>query len=130
MRGHSTCYIHSAGLVKQARLNAAHLSGDLDRIQRAEMRAERNRMRVLWRRDPRQPGRTIMLVSEDEGACRTWAAGQGFRLDILDRDFPAFSDSCRWIWARASRKLISGDELIAKIALLRTRITEASHAFD
>ena len=57
----STCFRHSGGAVKRARLVAAHLSGDLDRIQRAEMRSERNRLRVLWRRDPREPGRTIML---------------------------------------------------------------------
>ena len=71
-----------------------------------------------------------MLVADDEATCRAWAARHGFQLDVLDRDFPAFSDACRWIWARASRKLISDDELIAKIARLRNRITEASHAFD
>ena len=63
MRGHSKCFCHSGGSVKRARLAAAHLSGDLDRIHRAEMRAERNRLRVLWRRDPREPGRTIVLVA-------------------------------------------------------------------
>ena len=62
MRGRSTCFRHSgSAAAKRARLAAAHLSGDVDRIQRAEMRAERNRLRVLWRRDPREPGRTIML---------------------------------------------------------------------
>ena len=101
MRGRSTCFRHSGtAAAKRARLAAAHLSGDLDRIQRAEMRSERNRLRVLWRRDPREPGRTIMLVADDEAACRAWAARQGFQLDVLDRDFPAFSDACRWIWAR------------------------------
>ena len=44
------------------RLAAAHLSGDVDRIQRAEMGSTRNRTSVAWRRDPREPGRTIMLV--------------------------------------------------------------------
>ena len=78
---------------KRARLAAAHLSGDLDRIQRAEMRAERNRLRALWRRDPREPGRTIVLVAADEATCRAWAARQGFQLDLLDRDLPAFSDA-------------------------------------
>ena len=106
------------------------LSGDLDRIQRAEMRAERNRLRVLWRRDPREPGRTIMLVTADEATCRAWAARQGFQLDVLDRDLPAFADACRWIWARMSRGLISDDDLTAKLARLRNRITEASRAFD
>ena len=62
MRGRSTCFRHSgSAAAKRARLAAAHLSGDFDRIQRAEMRAERNRLRSLWRRDPREPGRTIML---------------------------------------------------------------------
>ena len=120
----------AAVLVKRARLAAAHLSGDLDRIQRAEMRSERNRLRALWRRDPREPGRTIMLVAADEATCRAWAARQGFQLDVLDRDFPAFADACRWIWARMSRGLISDDELTAKLARLRNRITEASRAFD
>ena len=71
-------------------------------------------------------GRTIMLVPGDEAACRAWAARQGFQLDVLDRDFPAFSDACRWIWARMSRGLISDDDLAAKLARLRSRITEAS----
>jgi hypothetical protein len=114
--------------VKRDRLATAHLSGDVDRIQRAEMRAERNRLRVLWRRDPREPGRTIVLVADDEATCRAWAAGQGFQLEFLDRHLPAYSDACRWIWARMSRGLTSDDELIAKVGRLRNRITEASHA--
>jgi len=129
MRGRSTCFRHSGNAVaKRARLAAAHLSGDLDRIQRTEMRSERNRLRVLWRRDPREPGRTIMLVAADEAACQAWSARQGFQLDVLDRELPAFSDACRWIWARMSRGLISDDELIVKLARLRNRIKEASHA--
>ena len=71
-----------------------------------------------------------MLVAGDEAACRAWAARHGFQLDVLDRDFPAFSDACRWIWARMSRGLISDDELAAKLARLRSRITEAGRAFD
>ena len=131
MRGRSTCFRHSgSAAVKRDRLAAAHLSGDVDRIQRAEMRSDRNRMSVAWRRDPREPGRTIMLVPADEAACQAWAARQGFQLGDLDRDFPAFSDACRWIWARMSRGLISDDDLTAKLARLRNRITEASHAFD
>ena len=130
MRGHSTCFRHSGGSVKRARVIAARLSGDLDRIQRAEMRSERNRLRVLWRRDPREPGRTIVLVAADEATFQAWAARQGFQLDVLDRDFPAFSDACRWIWARMSRGLISDDDLTAKLARLRNRLTEASHAFE
>jgi hypothetical protein len=131
MRGRSTCFRHSgSAAAKRARLAAAHLSGDSDRIQRSKMRSERNRLRILWRRNPREPGRTIMLVANDEAACRAWAARQGFQLDLLDRDLPAFSDACRWIWARMSRGLISGDELAAKITRLRNRITEATRAFD
>ena len=114
--------------MKRSRLAAAHLSGDVDRIQRAEMRLERNRLRVLWRRDPREPGRTIALVADDEAICRIWAARQGFQIDVLDRDFPAFSDACRWIWARMSRGLISDDEVTAKLARLRSRIMGASRA--
>ena len=38
--------------------------------------------------------------------------------------------ACRWIWARMSRGLISDDDLTAKLARLRNRITEASRAFD
>ena len=60
-----------------------------------------------------------MLDAADEAACRAWAARQGFQLDLLDSDLPAFSDACRWIWARKSRGLISDDELAAKIARLR-----------
>ena len=130
MRGHSTCFRHSGGSVKRARLTAAHLSGDLDRIQRAEMRSERNRLRALWRRDPREPGSTIMLVPTDEASCRAWAARQGFRLDLLDRDLPAIADAIRWVWARMSRGLMNDDELAAKITRLRNRIAEASRAFD
>jgi hypothetical protein len=130
MRDQSTCYRHGGGAGKRARLAAAHLSGDLEHIQRAEMRSERNRLRVLWRRDPREPGRTIMLVANDEATCRAWAARQGFQLDLLDRDLPALSDACRWIWARMSRGLISDDDLTAKLARLRSRIMEEGHAFD
>jgi hypothetical protein len=125
MRGRSTCFRHSgSAAAKRMRLAAAHLSGDLDRIERAEMRSARNRLRSLWRRDPREPGSTIMLTSSDEAACQAWAARQGFQLGVLDRDFPAFSDACRWIWARMSRGLISDDDLTAKLARLRNRLTE------
>jgi hypothetical protein len=131
MRGRSTCFRHSGSAVaKRARLAAVHLSGDLDRIQRAEIRSERNRLRALWRRDPREPGRTIMLDPADEAACQAWAARQGFQLDLLDRDLPGISDACRWIWARMSRGLISDDDLTAKLARLRSRIMEEGHAFD
>ena len=71
-----------------------------------------------------------MLVPADEAACQAWAARQGVQLGVLDRDFPAFSDACRWIWARMSRGLISDDDLVVKLARLRSRITEANHAFD
>ena len=131
MRGRSTCFRHGGTpAVKRDRLATAQLSGDVDRIRRAEMRAERNRLRVLWRRDPREPGRTIVLVADDEATCRTWAARQGFQLEFLDSLLPAYSDACRWIWARMSRGLTSDDELIAKVGRLRNRITEASHAVD
>jgi hypothetical protein len=131
MRGRSTCFRHSGSAeAKRVRLATAHLSGDLDRIQRAEMRAERNRLRTVWRSDPRQPGRTIMLDPADEATCRAWAARQGFPLDVLDRDFPAFSDACRWIWARMSRGLIGDDDLNVRLTRLRNRITEASRAFN
>jgi hypothetical protein len=116
--------------VRRGRLVAAHLSGDAARVRRAELRSERNRLRVVWRRDPREPGRTIMLVPADEATCRAWAARQGFRLDVLDHNFPAFSDAFRWIWARKSRGLISDDDLTAKLTRLRNRITEATrHAY-
>jgi hypothetical protein len=128
MHGRTVCFRHGgAAAVKRARLAAAHLSGDLDRIQRAEMRSERNRLRSLWRGDPTKPGKTIILVPNDEAACRTWAARQGFQLDVLDRDFPAFSDACRWIWARMSGGVISDDETAAKLARLHSRIMEVSH---
>ena len=131
MRGRSTCFRHSgSAAAKRERLAAAHLSGDADRIQRAEMRSERNRLCALWRRDPREPGRTIVLVANDEATCRAWVTRQGFQLDILDREFPAFSDACRWIWARMSRGLIGEDEVTTKLARLRSRITEASRAYD
>jgi hypothetical protein len=128
MHGQSTCYRHGGGAGKRARLAAALLSGNLDRVQRAEMRAQRNRLRVIWRHDPRAPGRTIILVPEDEAACRAWAARQGFLLDVLDRDFPAFSDAARWIWAWQS--LISNDDMAAKLARLRNRFLEVSRALD
>jgi hypothetical protein len=85
---------------------------------------------VLWRRDPRAPGRTIVLDTADEATCQAWAARQGFQLDLLDRDLPAIADAIRWIWARMSRGLISDDDLTAKLARLRNRIAEASRAFD
>jgi hypothetical protein len=94
------------------------------------MRSERNGLRALWSRNPREPGRTIMLHPVDEATCRAWAAQQGFQLDLLDRDLPAFSDACRWIWARMSRGLISDDDLTAKLARLRIRIMEEGRAFD
>jgi hypothetical protein len=94
------------------------------------MRLHRNQLRALWRRDPREPGQTIMLTPRDEATCRAWASRQGFQLDALDWEFPAFSDALRWLWARMSRALISGDELSAKIARLHYRISEADHAFD
>jgi hypothetical protein len=81
-------------------------------------------------RDPRQPGRTIVLVPVDEAICQAWAARQGFNLEILDHELPAFSDACRWIWARVSRGLISDDELTIKLKRLRIRITEATDAFN
>jgi hypothetical protein len=125
MRGRSTCFRHSGGGAVKRALAAAHLSGDSDRIERAQMRLNRNRLHVLWRRDPREPGRTIVLVPADEAACKAWAARQGLQLDALDRDFPAFSDACRWIWARMSRGLINDEEVAAKLARLRSRIMEA-----
>src|SRR6188472_2843412 len=125
MRGRATCFRHSgSAAAKRARLAAAHLSGDTDRIQRAEMRSERNRLRALWRRDPREPGRTIMLTSSDEATCHAWAARHGFQLDLLDRDLPAIADALRWTWARMSGGLISDDDLSARLARLRDRITE------
>ena len=131
MRGRSTCFRHGgSAAAKRARMIAAGLSGDPDRVRRAHMRLNRNQLRSLWRRDPREPGRTIILMPRDEAACQAWAARQGFQLDLLDRDLPAFSDACRWIWARMSRGLISDDDLTAKLARLRSRITEASRAFD
>jgi hypothetical protein len=102
----------------------------MDRIQRAEMRSERNRLRTLWRRDPREPGQTIVLVPKDEELCRAWASEQGLRLEMLDRGFPAFSDMLRWLWARMSRGLISDDDLNTKLDRLRSRIMEASRAVD
>ncbi len=131
MRGRSTCFRHGGtAAAKRARLTAAHLSGDLDRIQRAEMRSERNRLRALWRRDPRALGRTIVLTPDDQAGCSSWLARQGFLLEVLDRDFPAFSDAARWLWVRQSRGLISDDDLAAKLKRLRARIMEASRAFD
>ena len=131
MRGRSTCFRHGgSAAAKRARLAAAHLSGDLDRIARTELRLARNRLRSLWRRDPRELGRTIVLIEADEATCRAWAARQGFQLDLLDRDLPAVSDACRWSWARMSRGLISNDDLTVKLARLRNRIAEASRGFD
>jgi len=131
MRGRSTCFRHSgAAAAKRDRLIAAQLSGDVHRILRAQMRSDRNRMSIAWRRDPREPGRTITLVPADEAACQTWAIRQGFQLDVLDRELPAFSDACRWIWARMSRGLISYDDLTIKLVRLRNKIVEAARAFD
>ena len=130
MRGRSTCFRHSGGAAKRMRLAAAHLSGDLDRIQRAEMRAQRNRLRVIWRRDPREPGRTIVFVAADEAACRVWAAKQGFQLHVLDCELPAIADAIRWVWVRMSRGLIGDDDVTSKLVRLRNRIAEASRAFD
>ena len=130
MRGRSTCFCHSGGAAQRARLTAAGLSGDPGRIERAQMRSDRNRLSALWRRNPSVPGRTIILVPGDEAACRAWAARQGFQLDALDRDFPAFSDACRWTWARMMRGLIGDRDLAVKLAQLRSRLQEATGAFD
>ena len=100
-----------------------YLSGDLDRIQRSEMRIQRNALRVTWRNDPRVVGKTILLIPDDERACEEWAATEGLSLEILDHDFPAFADAARWIWVR--RGLICDEELATKIARLRNRIAEA-----
>ena len=119
MRGRSTCFRHSGNAAaKRARLAAAHLSGDVDRIQRAEMRAERNRLRSLWRRDPREPGRTIMLTSSDEATCRAWAARQGIQLDVLDRDLPGvrrcdadgLGRACRAVWSATTTWSLSSPD--------------------
>lgn len=129
MRNQQTCFRHNAA-AGRGRLVAAHLSGDLDRIQRAKMRAERNRLCVLWRRNPCEPGRTIVLIPSDEATCHEWAARQGFQLELLDRDLPAISDALRWIWARTSRGLINEDDLALKLARLRSRMMEVSRATD
>jgi len=63
-----------------------------------------------------------MLVPADEASCQAWAAREGFQLDLLDRDLPAFSDAIRWIWARMSRGLISEGDLNVKLARLRSRM--------
>jgi hypothetical protein len=131
MRGRSTCFRHGGtAAAKRDRLAAAHLSGDVDRIQRAEMRSERNRLRALWRRDPSEPGRTIMLESADEADCKVWAARQGFQLDVLDNSLPAFADVVRWTWARMSRGLICDSDLNRKVRQLHSRIMEASRSID
>jgi|SRR3954467_11232950 hypothetical protein len=131
MRGRSTCFRHSKSpRSKQTRLAAAYLSGNLDRIQRAEMRLERNRLCVIWRRDPRVAGRTIILTPDDEEHCRVWASQHGFQLTLLDQDLPAFSDALRWLWARRSRGLVSDDDMSAKLPRLRSRIMEASCVAD
>ena len=127
MRNSARCIRHIGTAAKRARL-AAYLSGDLDRIQRSEMRIQRNALRVTWRNDPRVVGKTILLIPDDERACEEWAATEGLSLEILDHDFPAFADAARWIWVR--RGLICDEELATKIARLRNRIAEAGHAFD
>ena len=131
MRGRSTCFRHGgSSKVKQTRLAAAYLSGDLTRIQRAEMRLERNRLCMLWRHDPHQPGKTIILTPDDEEICRAWAMQQGFELALLDDDLPAFSDALRWLWARRSRGLISEEDFSSKLTRLRSRTMEATRAVD
>ena len=131
MRGRSTCFRHSgSAAAKRARLAAAHLSGDVDRIQRAEMRAERNRLRSLWRRDPREPGRTIVLVAAMRRPVEHGQRGRAFSSMSSIAIFRRSPMRCRWIWARMSRGLISDDDLAAKLARLRNRIAEASRAFD
>ena len=131
MRGRSTCFRHSGRLRPNARGWWRHTFPETSTASSAP-RCEQNATGCasLWRRDPREPGRTIMLIAADEATCRAWAARQGFQLDVLDRDLPAFADACRWIWARMSRGLISDDDLTAKLARLRNRIAEASRAFD
>ena len=129
MRNRVRCFRHIGGsAAKRARLSAAYLSGDLDRIRRTQMRIQRNELRLIWKNDPRSPGKTILLVPADERACEEWAAKEGLSLGILDHDFPAFADGVRWLWAR--RGLIRDEELATKIARLRSRVTEAGHAFD
>jgi hypothetical protein len=131
MRGRSFCFRHvGTAAVKRVRLINANRSGDVDRIERAAMRSQRNQLRGIWRHDPRAPGRTIMLVADDEAACRAWSARLGFQLDVLDNSLPGVADPLRWLWARAARGLLSDDDLTAKLARLRNRIMEATHAPD
>ena len=93
-RGRPTCFRHGGSpQAKRTRLANAYLSGNSDRIQRAEIRSERSRLCTLWRRDPSEPGRTIVLTPDDEQICRAWASQQGLKIDILDDHFPAFSDA-------------------------------------
>ena len=108
MRDHSTCFRHSGGSVEGARLIAARLSGDLDRIQRAEM--DQNAIGCVSsggeiRASP--AGRLCYLA--DEAFCRAWAARQGFS-SISSTATSGVLDACRWIWARKSRGLIRRDD--------------------
>ena len=126
MRGRSTCFCHSGGAVKRERFAAAHLCGDVARLERAQLRYERNWLRVVWRGDPREPGRTIVLVAADEATCQAWTLRQGFDLKDLDRNYPGIADTCRWLWVRTRRGLVP--DLDARLARLRSRIMEASRA--
>ena len=56
--------------------------------------------------------------------------GRAFSLMYSTAIFRRSQMRCRWMWARMSRGLISDDDLTAKLARLRNRITEASRAFD
>ena len=130
MRGTRRCFCHSGGAAADRRLLEANLSGVVDRALLAEARRNRNRLRNIWQGDPTTRGSTISLEWADEAACTTWATTQGFELDVLDDDLPAFADSCRWLWARRSRGLIGDSDLNRKVRQLHSRIMEAKRDLD
>ena len=131
MRGRSTCFRHS-GSAAAKRLRLAARIFPVTSTESSAPRCEQNATGCAVSGGAIRAslaGRSCWTPS-DEATCRAWAARQGFQLDLLDRDLPAFADACRWTWARMSRGLISDDDLTVKLARLRNRIAEASRAFD
>ena len=98
----------------------------LDRIQRAEMRSERNRLRVSGAAIRASPAGRSCWSPPMRRPAEHGQRGKAFSSICSTATFRRSPMRCRWIWARMSRGLISDDDLTAKIARLRNRIAEAS----
>ena len=95
-----------------------------------EMRLDRNRLRVLWRRDPREPGRTIIWSPPMRLPVEHGRHGTVSSLTSSTAIFRRSPMAAGGYGRACQRGLISDDDLTARLARLRSRIMEADHALD